>query len=380
MYRAALPVLSPSPDKDVIHACIGRSLENADALSHILRKHHVLGGSILLDSGTEETVVLSCSMKTGQLPDENMYYRVASITKMATALVTLCLCEKELLNLDAPVSHILPDCYSDIDLKDVTLRHLLSHTSGLSDPQNLEQMLNEGRPFRSAVSGRRVSEPGACFRYSNLGFGLIGCILESVTGLPVHRVFEEYLFRPLGMNATLEGSSLRMEQIMPVVRVLPYRPGNMLRVTVLGQKEIGSPDPLRHYGYTAGSMYTDIRSLKKMLLCVMNGGEHLLSKKWTDQMTTRHAEYGSLSPSLSYGLGILIVQDKSISGGRVLGHQGFAYGCADGAFWDEESGWIMIILNGGCSEARTGRLGLCNRDMLRYAFGKELPQWVMLKQ
>ena len=179
---------------------------------------------------------------------------------------------------------------------------------------------------------------------------------------------------------TLMDDLVRMEQIMPVVRVLPYRPGNMLRVTALGQKEIGSPDPLRHYGYTAGSMYTDIRSLKKMLLCVMNGGEHLLSKKWTDQMTTRHAEYGSLSPSLSYGLGTLIVQDKSISGGRVLGHQGFAYGCADGAFWDEESGWIMIILNGGCSEARTGRLGICNRDMLRYAFGKELPQWVMLKQ
>ena len=56
-------------------------------------------------------------------------------------------------------------------------------------------------------------------------------------------------------------------------------------------------------------------------------------------------------------------------------HQGFADGCADGAFFEETTGNIMITLNGGCSEARQGRLGLMNRDMLHYAFRKELPSW-----
>ena len=74
-------------------------------------------------------------------------------------------------------------------------------------------------------------------------------------------------------------------------------------------------------------------------------------------------------------LGVLRILDPAISGSLVYGHQGFAYGCADGAFWEADTGRIMITLNGGCSEARSGRLGLANRDFLRWAFRKELPSW-----
>ena len=92
-------------------------------------------------------------------------------------------------------------------------------------------------------------------------------------------------------------------------------------------------------------------------------------------MCHEHASYGNLSPTLSYGLGVLRINDPGISDSMILGHQGFAYGCADGAFWEKSSGRIMIMLNGGCSEARAGRLGLLNRDLLRWAFRKELPLW-----
>ena len=162
---------------------------------------------------------------------------------------------------------------------------------------------------------------------------------------------------------------------MPVIRVLPYRPGSGLTLTELGKKPLDHPDPLRHYGHTAGSMYTDIISLHRMLRCIRDGGSPVLSADSVSLMEQQHASYGTLSPSLSYGLGLLIIRDPALSSGRILGHQGFAYGCADGAFWEEETGWIMIMLNGGCSEARTGRLGLCNRDMLRWAFRKEIPLW-----
>ena len=100
-----------------------------------------------------------------------------------------------------------------------------------------------------------------------------------------------------------------------------------------------------------------------------------LSEKAVSEMTKEHAVYGRLSPTLSYGLGLLMIRDPKLSSSRILGHQGFAYGCADGAFWEEATGRIMITLNGGCSEARTGRLGLANRDFLRWAFRKELPSW-----
>jgi hypothetical protein len=122
-------------------------------------------------------------------------------------------------------------------------------------------------------------------------------------------------------------------------------------------------------------MYLDLASLEKLVQCLMKDGAPLLKTGLGKQMTQEHAVYGPISPTLSYGLGLLRISDPSVSPGLVLGHQGFAYGCADGAFWEEETGRQAVFLNGGCSEARTGRLGVANRDVLRWALRKELPAW-----
>ena len=148
-----------------------------------------------------------------------------------------------------------------------------------------------------------------------------------------------------------------------------------MRITKLGRIPLGSPDPLFHYGHTAGSMYTDLPSLVRMTLCIRDGGSPFLSPKYSGIMQKEMASYGSLSPTLSYGSGLLIIRDKRISDSVVFGHQGFAYGCVDGSFWEASSGRILVSLNGGCSEARSGRIGLANLDFCRWAFRKELPEW-----
>jgi len=122
-------------------------------------------------------------------------------------------------------------------------------------------------------------------------------------------------------------------------------------------------------------MYTTARSLRKLLDILISDGAGFLSPDSVAEMKKQHASYGALSPTLSYGLGLLRIDDPAISPSRLLGHQGFAYGCADGAFWEEETGRLVIFLNGGCSEARTGRLGSANRDFAAWAFRKELPSW-----
>ena len=162
---------------------------------------------------------------------------------------------------------------------------------------------------------------------------------------------------------------------MPVTRILPYHKGRESILTRLGSVPLHSPDPLRHYGHTAGSMYTDILSLRKLLNVFVSGGNGFLSDSGCRLMQSEHASYGKLSPTLTYGYGLLRINDPYLSESTVMGHQGFAYGCADGAFWEENTGRIMIMLNGGSSEARQGRLGLLNRDLLRWAFRKELPSW-----
>ena len=190
------------------------------------------------------------------------------------------------------------------------------------------------------------------------------------------------VIRALSVYATERGKEIGYENVFdyslgnPSVPVPDaFNTDKKLTVTPLGRIPLTSPDPLHHYGHTAGSMYSDIFSLYKLLVCIRDGGTPLLSGSGTSLMKEVHASYGALSPALSYGLGLLVINDPNLSSCRIFGHQGFAYGCADGAFCEEDTGRIMIILNGSCSESRQGRLGLCNRDMLRWSLKKELPQW-----
>ncbi len=375
LYRLALPIIAPSCGCHPITSVSGHSLFSYKELSSILRRHHVQGSAVLVSSGQNRSLICSCSDLAGHTAREDTYFRVASITKMATSLLCMHLADLCILDLRLPFVNYLEFPVPDSSLEKITLLHLLSHTSGLIDPPGLESYLENNVPFTDFITDAARFMPGSSFHYSNLGFGLVGCILESVLKKPVGHIFREYLFDPLHMNSTLEGCNLPAEKIMPVTRILPYRKGHDVVLTALGSKPLVNADPLRHYGHTAGSMYTDILSLEKLLNVFIHNNGHYVSEHAAELMCREHACYGKLSPTLSYGLGMLRINDTGISDSLILGHQGFAYGCADGAFWEKSSGRIMIMLNGGCSEARSGRLGLLNRDLLRWAFRKELPLW-----
>ena len=379
LYRLALPFLSPSVSSDPVADIKGHSLASRESLVSIIRKNHVTGSAVMLSSGDMEGSVFTRAFHTEKIPDEKTFFRVASITKMATALLSVKLMDLGILDPDAPVAELLPDGRKQNELKGILFRHLLSHTSGLADPPNLIHMLNQNKPYSEAISGANMRAPGSSFLYSNLAYGLIGSIVETQLGISVEHAFREYCFIPLEMNATLDASTLSANQIMPLVRVLPYRPGKTICKPSPARHSIESPDPEYHYGYTAGSLYTDIISLKKMTSCIRDGGTPLVSAAYADYMKKETAQYGSVSPTLSYGSGLLIIRDKRISRHAVYGHQGFAYGCVDGAFWEDSTGNIIISLNGGASEARCGRLGLLNYELCRWAFGEELPEWKQSK-
>ena len=375
LYRLALPVLSPPVPKRPVAAVEGHPLSAPKALSAALCRCHVSGAALRVQSEKGEASVFTKAVHTDMIPDASTFFRVASVTKMAVALLCVRLMDEGILPPDAPVEGLLPDGESMPELKDVTVSHLLSHTSGLSDPPDFESLLIRKAPLPQALSGRRFAAPGETFRYSNLGYGIVGCVLESLLNRPVSTIIAERLFVPLGMNASLDATVLPYDQIMPVVRMLPYRENSALRITRLGRIPLTEADPLRHYGHTAGSMYTDLPSLAKLTACIRDGGAPLVSPKFRDYMRTPVSSYGPVSPTLSYGRGLLIVNDPRISPGPVLGHQGFAYGCVDGAFWEESTGNILVSLNGGASEARSGRFGITNLALCRWAFRKELPAW-----
>lgn len=377
VYRLALPFLAPSPRGKMSPAVHGHAVNDLPGYLKILTRHHVMGSTLLIrDGGSESVIHVSVGGKIAHRAEDTTLYRVASITKTAATLVALRLCRRGLMTLDTPVSSILAGFPEGI-----TVRMLLSHTSGLRDTAAYPAALQNSGTWQDvlAAPGAYTGKPGASFSYSNFGFGMLGCIFEQLTGKPLSHVFDTELFAPLGMEATLDASGLDESRVMPITRVLARRREADVLIPPLGRIPLIAPDPLRHFGHTAGSMYTNARSLSRMLTVIHQRGEidgqQFLPPELIDEMIRPHASYGAIAPGMSYGLGLIFQEDDRLPEARIAGHQGYAYGCVDGAFLDLNTGRQVISLNGGASEARDGRMGLINRDVLRWALGKELPSW-----
>lgn len=350
----------------------------------LFKRHHMLGGTLLLDDGAICTQICS-SLKTSpkRTVTPATVFRVASITKMATALCILRLREQGYFQLTDTLFSLLPcSLPSDHPLRSATLEQVLSHRSGLRDTPAYEQVFRNGGSYDEVLQSEGVhgSRPGETFAYCNFGFGLLGSLIEQVTGVSLEEVYQREVFQPLNMRATLDLTQAPTAEVLPISRVFPYHPRQSWKPEIPRQMQpLTHADPARHFGYAAGSMYTDAVSLDNLLTMLAQGGQWqdmiYLPAEAVAEMTAVHAAYGEASPTLSYGLGLLMINDPAISSHTLFGHQGFAYGCADGAFFEEGTGRRVVLLNGGASEARTGRLGTFNRDILRWAMREDNDAW-----
>jgi D-alanyl-D-alanine carboxypeptidase len=141
-------------------------------------------------------------------------FRLASVTKAFTGTAVLMLVERGAITLDDPVTKHLPS--SPPAWRDVTVRHLLSHTSGLPNyldrPNSMEWAAREytvQQLIDSFKDWPAVFAPGERSTYSNSNYVLLGAIIEKVSGMPFDRFVETSIFAPLGMTATACGSSVR---------------------------------------------------------------------------------------------------------------------------------------------------------------------------
>jgi D-alanyl-D-alanine carboxypeptidase len=135
-------------------------------------------------------------------------YRLASITKEFTAAAILHLIERGRLSLDDPIGDYLPGYPGD---GRITIRQLLSHTSGLSDATVLPLLEESGgvgidrNELIGLVAAQPLdSEPGSEHSYSNVGYILLGLLIEHVTGTAYADYVENEILRPLGLDRTFQ--------------------------------------------------------------------------------------------------------------------------------------------------------------------------------
>ena len=138
-------------------------------------------------------------------------FRAASMTKSFTALAILRLRDEGKLRLDDPVSRWLPELdslrYLTDDAPVLTIRHLLTHTGGFpqDDPWADRQLETTEEGLSSLIrDGLTMSNvPGVTYEYSNLGYTLLGRVIEAITGVSYQDYIDSIVFRPLGMSSTV---------------------------------------------------------------------------------------------------------------------------------------------------------------------------------
>jgi CubicO group peptidase (beta-lactamase class C family) len=138
--------------------------------------------------------------------NERTGFYIASSTKSYVALVAAILAQHGVVDLDAPIVHYLPELKlpPEVDPQRLTLRALLTHTSGLeNDPIGLRTAYTGEQTPSQIVALLATSKPmEPKFKYTNLGYVVAGVVLERVTGKPWQQLVDEEIVQPLGMRDT----------------------------------------------------------------------------------------------------------------------------------------------------------------------------------
>lgn len=130
-------------------------------------------------------------------------FDLASLTKVVSTLPSLLLLvQAGAVHLEEPVATYLRG-FTGAGKENVTLRHLLTHTGGLTSHRDFYRTLKGAELIRAAASEPLARDPGTRVEYSDLGFILLGEVVHVISGQSLDAFAEEHVFRPLGMAETL---------------------------------------------------------------------------------------------------------------------------------------------------------------------------------
>ena len=248
-------------------------------------------------------------------------FDTASITKLFTSVAALQLVGEGRLSLDAPITELVDLAGTTIS-RDVLIRHLLTHTSGIADDADEEadedyEALWVDKPVYSVLASRdflplyaykpALSAPGENCRYCNVGFNLVGLAIEAITGTPYREHVLSAVFGPAGMASS--GFFDRRDAVPdvaegwdPVLDESGARTG--WKSNMFSYPPIGSPADGAHV--TAGDMVTFQQAVR---------GGRLLTPELTEAFLTpqvMHHERGGAQIWYAYGLEFVRDPDGTI--------------------------------------------------------------------
>jgi len=259
---------------------------------------------------------------------------LGSVTKQFTAAAILQLRDRGKLSLDDPLTKWLPDF--DTRGNTVTLRHLLAHTSGITDIANMPE-LRELRVMRNPQVSRDdvykvvnrqpfMFPTGTLEAYSNTNYWLLGLVVEKASGLTYEDYVERRIFAPLGMTR-----SMYCNPAEPVARRAAGHgmPNGQAR---------RAPDIVHTATFAAGALCSTAPDMLTWLQA-LHGGKALSAKSYADMIRPATLADGT---ALRYGMGLSIAEDSH--GLRYIGHNGGGFGFSSEARWYPDAKLAIVVL------------------------------------
>ncbi len=308
--------------------------------------------------------------------DDETYFKIASVTKMVTGIHVMQLVEQGKLDLDTDISEYLgyPVVNFYYPKVPITLRTLMSHTSSLStkggyskESNTLGQLIAKSSKKKSNFKKRA---PGSAYEYSNFGAGIMGSLIECVTGKNVNDSIRETLFEPLGIDASYAPTMLEKPEKISSIHNSKGQP-KLSRSKMLKNVWDDSVNPEKHYRITVGDLWIRGRDLCRLGMLLCNGGEldgvRILSEETVAEMMSSQMGKGVVTCDSPYGLCINRV-DNLMEGKMVYGHQGMTEYVICNVYWDPETDFVFALVTNGADTRMNDHIGRISRKMYEAAW------------
>jgi methyl acetate hydrolase len=380
-----LAFICPAAKSHVIDDLIRRTefMTIEEVLNDAIRSGRIAGVAAFLgrrDGLTSVHVVGLRDASTGDAMTEDTVFQIASMTKAVTSVAAMQMVEKGLLSLDDPLDELLPDLakpqvivgFDDAEAvilrpakSSITLRHLLTHTSGLGYEFMNETMVRARGPAGGPPPGTKAAlispllfDPGERWEYG-ISTDWVGLAVEAVSGVRLDAYFDENIFGPLGMADT----GFSVTDAMAARRAA---------LTLRGEDSSLSPFPVEIGGgpkaevlSAGGGLYSTGPDYMRFLRMILNrgtlDGANILKPETVAEMsrnqieTIRAGAMDSINPMFAlpndpfpnqhsgWGLGFLINPENGPNG-RAAGSLAWA-GIANTYYWiDPASDLTGVIM------------------------------------
>ncbi len=280
---------------------------------------------------------------------EGSLYRIASVSKIIAGLTILKLADEKLLCLDTPIKEYIPNLKMSLKETEekVTLRQLLSHTSGLPaeyepdgfrDESSLKRVIEKELPNIQLIGA--LSEKKYC--YSNWGIRLASYVAQEITGELFSKLAMKLIIRPIGMNMTM---------FDPLV-ALTY-PVSLPHICENGCYSVIHQINENAARYAAGGLFSNTEDLSKLARFFINNGKNdngkqVLSEKMLAEMISEQIKCSK--EYYAYGLTMMFFERNNM---KVIGHLGSHPPYSSSLIIEKNSGYgVATLMNTYSEEAR----------------------------